>query len=344
MANRLLRFKELVVRPPLDLNKTSKTIEYFSFWRLQNKITLFALLAILVLSALFAVGSIALPAISTAQFIAFIVMTPALACLGIAACHSSNLESAKALREYQRLVHRLSETESSQITLDRFFYIASDLMAVAGQDGLLKKVSKSLVNTLGYSEETLLSTPFFEFIHPEDRDSTRKNIEALNLGLRSVGFENRYRAADGSYRILNWSAAADKELGVRFASARDMTEERNFHIRIQQILDAGPFLLMVKDSGGTVTNCNEALARSVGVSQSALLGQNAKHFTSSEFISTFFAMEHEVLETQRAITFDEILKVRGAQEIHHSTIFPIFDKAGEIVSIGKFSISHNSHK
>jgi hypothetical protein len=105
----------------LDLNEKKKTVEHFSFWRLQNKITLFSLLAILLLSALFAIGSIVLPTITTTQFIAYIVMTPAVACFGIAACHSSNLESAKAQREYKKLLLRLSETEDSQITLDRFF-------------------------------------------------------------------------------------------------------------------------------------------------------------------------------------------------------------------------------
>lgn len=323
----------------MDLNEKQKKIEYFSFWRLQNKITLLSLLAILFLSALFAIGSIVLPTITTTQFIAFIVMTPALACFGIAACHSSNLESAKALREYKKLILRLSETEDSQITLDRFFSISSDLMAVAGKDGFLKKVSTSLVNTLGYSEKVLLSTPFVEFIHPDDRESTRKNIEALHLGLRSVGFENRYRAANGTYRTLSWSAAADAELGVRFASARDVTDERNFHIRMKQILDSAPFLLMEKNIDGRVINCNIALARVLGVAPESVLGESANHFLKSEFISSFLEKEENVLKDQRSLTFDEVLSIEGVAVRHHSTIFPVLDQAGKTVSIGKVSLN-----
>jgi PAS domain S-box-containing protein len=326
----------------LDLNEKKKTVEHFSFWRLQNKITLFSLLAILLLSALFAIGSIVLPTITTTQFIAYIVMTPAVACFGIAACHSSNLESAKAQREYKKLLLRLSETEDSQITLDRFFSISTDLMAVAGKDGLLKKVSTSLVNTLGYSEKKLLSTPFFEFIHPDDQDPTRKKIEALNLGLRTVGFENRYRAADGTYRTFSWSAAADAELGVRFASARDITDERNFHIRVQQILDSVPFLMMVKDSDGTITSCTTALAHQLGVQRENLLGQNVNHFPTSEFIASCLKNEHEVLSSHQSLTFNEVLVIHGLPVRHLSTIFPILDQTRNVVSIGKVSLNINS--
>jgi PAS domain S-box-containing protein len=325
----------------LELNKKNK-IQHFSFWHLQNKITLYSLIAILLLSSLFAIGIIVLPTFSTTYFVAFLIMIPSLACFGIATCHSSSLESAKAMREHNKLLSRLSETEESQITLDRFFSISSDLMAVAGKDGLLKKVSSSLVNTLGYSEETLLTTPFFEFIHPEDQESTLKNIEALHLGLRSVGFENRYRTAKGTYRTLSWSAAADSELGVRFASARDVTDERNFHIRMDQIMDSAPFLLMVKDAEGTITSCNTAFSRSVGAPRDSLLGQSAKQVLTPESNSSVLSKEQEVLKTQHPLTFDEVLLDHGKATRHLTTIFPIIDEAGKTVSIGKVSLNIDS--
>ncbi|MNL27334.1 Virulence sensor protein BvgS precursor [compost metagenome] len=215
-------------------------------------------------------------------------------------------------------------------------------MAVAGKDGLLKKVSSSLVNTLGYSEKTLLTTPFIEFIHPDDQESTRKNIETLHMGVRSVGFENRYRAADGTYRTLSWSAAADSELGIRFASARDVTDERNFHIRMRQILDASPFLLMVKDREGKIINCNSAFIDFIGVSRDSLIGQSVDYFVKSEFIYSMLEKEQTVLKSQKPLTYDELLSVQNTEVKHHSTIFPIFDQTGKIVSIGKISLKMDS--
>ncbi|MFV3407959.1 PAS domain-containing protein [Bdellovibrio bacteriovorus] len=321
----------------LALNDKKKTIEYFSSWHVQNKITLISLIAILLLSALFVAAAILLPTITTTQIIAFIILIPAIACFGIATCHSSGLELEKARRDYDKMAQRLSETEDSQITLDRFFTISNDLMAVAGKDGRLKKVSKSLVNTLGYSEETLLSTPFFEFIHPDDRVSTRENIKALSLGLRSVDFVNRYRTAEGSYRTLSWSAAADDELGVRFASARDVTDERNFRTRMQQILDSAPFLLIVKDTEGTITNCNDAFAGVVGFTRESLLGKNIR-LLKSPFHSAPSEKEQEVLRSQIPVTYDEVLVTNGVEEKYLSTVFPIVDQTGKAISIGKVSV------
>ncbi|WP_246845587.1 PAS domain-containing protein [Bdellovibrio sp. ZAP7] len=323
----------------MDSNQKKKPIEYFNFWQIQNKMTLLSLIAVLVLAALYAIGNVLLPQYRTFQFVAFIVLIPTFACFGIATCHASNLESAKAKRVYGILLERLSETESSQLTLDRFFSISSDLMAVAGKDGLLKKVSSSLINTLGYSEDVLLTTPFFEFIHPDDKEATRKNIDALNLGLRTIGFENRYRAADGNFRTLSWSAAADKELGVRFASARDVTEERNYQIRMQQIMDAAPFILMIKDIEGIITGCNAALAESLNVSKEQLLGQNAKNLMTAESYAVIQVQEDQVLKSQRPLSFDEVLYDQGDARTYRSTIFPIFDQAGKIVSVGKVSIN-----
>ncbi len=328
----------------MNLSEKKKTIEDFRFWQLQNKITLFSLIAILLLSTLFVIAIIVLPTISASQFIIFIVMIPTLACFGIATCHSSNLESAKAQREFNKILLRLAETEDSQITLDRFFSISSDLMAVAGKEGLLKKVSTSLVNTLGYSEQALLTTPFFDFIHPDDKESTRKNIESLNLGLRSVGFENRYRTANGTYRTLSWSAAADAELGVRFASARDVTDERNFQNRIQQIFDSAPFMLIVKDQDGTITHCNSAFAQSAGAQRDSLLGQSAKYAQASDLLSSSLEKEQEVLRSQQPQTFEEVLLIQGTAVKHLSTIFPILDQTGKTVSIGKVSLNIDSIK
>ncbi|WP_413575593.1 PAS domain-containing protein [Bdellovibrio sp. HCB290] len=321
----------------MTLEDQEKTSGHFNFWLLQNRITYYSLIAILLLSAIFATGVMLFPAFITSQFVAFIVLIPALACLAVATCHASNLESSRALKEFQDMHNRVIEAEGSQITLDRFFSISSDLMAVAGKDGLLKKVSRSLIKTLGYNEQKLLSTPFVEFIHPDDRESTRKNIESLNMGVRSVGFENRYQTSSGDYRTLSWSAAADMELGVRFASARDITDERNFQIRVQKILDVAPFLLVVKDTTGIITSCNAAFANAIGVDRDLIIARHQDQFKESGLL-TSFAREQEVIESQRAVTFDEDIVVRGVQTRYHSTVFPIHDQMGEIASVGKVSL------
>ncbi|WP_081111861.1 PAS domain-containing protein [Bdellovibrio bacteriovorus] len=291
--------------------------------------TLYCLFGILFLSTLYAGASIMLPALTTTHTILYIILAPSLACFGIATSHASNLESEKAKNEYERIQARLSEVESSQITLDRFFSISSDLMAVAGSDGFLKKVSASLIKALGHSEETLLTTPFFDFIHPDDQESTRKCIEALNLGLRQVGFENRYRTKDGSYRTLSWSAAADRELGVRFASARDITFERDFRTLVEQIIDATPFYLLVQDQDGKISKCNNKFAHTFGVSKESLIGKNAEDYLPKDLV---------VLVKEKMKEFEITTSPQPFESKDHTfKIFPIFDNADNLISVGIFS-------
>jgi len=69
---------------------------------------------------------------------------------------------------------------------------------------------------------------YLDFVHPDDRDATLAEAAALADGSRdTVGFRNRYRAADGSYRWLEWSASASLSEGVVHAVARDITTQRD---------------------------------------------------------------------------------------------------------------------
>src|ERR1041384_839792 len=55
------------------------------------------------------------------------------------------------------------------IDLDRLFHLSLDLLAVAGFDGYFKRVSPSCERMLGYTEKELMSKPYLDFVHPDDR-------------------------------------------------------------------------------------------------------------------------------------------------------------------------------
>jgi PAS domain S-box-containing protein/putative nucleotidyltransferase with HDIG domain len=106
--------------------------------------------------------------------------------------------------------------------LTRYFDSSLDLLATASTDGYLTRVNPAWERVLGHSSETLCSRPFIEFVHPDDRAATVAEEAALADGSRdSVGFRNRYRAADGSYRWLEWSGSNNDEM--IHAVARDVT-------------------------------------------------------------------------------------------------------------------------
>ncbi|HUB72682.1 MAG TPA: HD domain-containing phosphohydrolase [Solirubrobacteraceae bacterium] len=115
--------------------------------------------------------------------------------------------------------NRRIETE-----LDCYFNGSLDLLATADMQGRFTRVNPAWERTLGYDAKTLCAKPFLEFVHPEDREATVAENAALAGGERDVrGFRNRYLAADGSYRWLEWSGHAQPEDGLIHAVARDVT-------------------------------------------------------------------------------------------------------------------------
>jgi two-component system sensor histidine kinase/response regulator len=79
---------------------------------------------------------------------------------------------------------------------------------------------------LGLTEEQLLSSRFLDRVHIDDLPATRRGLADLGGGQDVVGFENRYRTGDGSYRWLQWTAAPVIGQGIVYAAGRDITDRR----------------------------------------------------------------------------------------------------------------------
>jgi PAS domain S-box-containing protein len=116
--------------------------------------------------------------------------------------------------------------------LREFFDLSLNLWCVAGTDGYFKRLNPAWEATLGYTTEELLARPYLEFVHPEDRNATLAEASAVVGGRTTLTFENRYRAKDGSYRWLLWSAIVRPEKDVIYCVAADLTERKREEARL----------------------------------------------------------------------------------------------------------------
>ena len=141
------------------------------------------------------------------------------------------LAQQKTLLESRQLIIRAESqarksagvAQAAREELDRFFTLSLDLFVIAGYDGYFKKVNPAWEELLGFTVEELLSRPFLEFIHPDDRGITSAEYDRQRPGGRTDSFENRYLCKNGSYRRLSWNAVSLPEERLIYAAARDVT-------------------------------------------------------------------------------------------------------------------------
>lgn len=137
----------------------------------------------------------------------------------------------------------ITEKIKTEIELNQFFKLSMDLLCLANLDGYFLKLSHGWENVLGYNHDELTSQPFISFVHKDDVEQTLKELSKLTEGDYVIGFENRYRHKNGSYKILNWNAAPDKKTGLIYCVVRDVTIERRTEFKMRTTLHEKEILL-----------------------------------------------------------------------------------------------------
>ena len=146
----------------------------------------------------------------------------------------------------------INEPQRAQEELARFFALSLDMLCVAGFDGYFKRVNPAWENVLGYTAAELLSRPYLDFVHPDDRAATRVEAKRLADGLPVMYFENRYFHKDGTIRWLLWASASFPDEQLIYGAARDITEHKaaeQLRARTANIELLDALLLALTDTG-----------------------------------------------------------------------------------------------
>ena len=163
--------------------------------------------------------------------------------------------------------------------VERISELSPALLAVAGFDGYLREFNPAF-EVFGYSREELLSRPWVEFAHPDDRERMLQAAESLERGVDVMEVVNRIVCRDGSLRWVEWRTRVLPEEGLFYAAGRDLTESHHaaeeqaalrrvatvaaqgakpadvFHAvaeELGRLLDAGSSGLVRFDAGDTAT-------------------------------------------------------------------------------------------
>lgn len=102
--------------------------------------------------------------------------------------------------------------------------LSQDLLAIGELDGKLLGVNPAWTGTLGWSEADLVGKSARGLVHLDDQERTGAELVRLAGGQRTLRFENRLRARDGSYHWMSWNATPNN--GRIYAVGRDITERK----------------------------------------------------------------------------------------------------------------------
>ncbi|MBF0272390.1 MAG: response regulator [Magnetococcales bacterium] len=119
----------------------------------------------------------------------------------------------------------ITEIKRLREELDQFFALTPDLLCIASVDGFFLRLNATWEHTLGYSVDELMSRPYIDFVHPDDKAATGGAAQILVNHKPIYNFTNRYRHRDGGYRWLEWRS---RPMGkIIYAVARDITSHKH---------------------------------------------------------------------------------------------------------------------
>ncbi len=98
----------------------------------------------------------------------------------------------------------------------------AELAIIRDLGGKFVSLSPAWASLLGFAHDELRGTPLLRLIHPQDVWETHDVMDGINFTQMVIGYANRYRCRDGSYRRLEWTARLfeGRVLGI----ARDVTQ------------------------------------------------------------------------------------------------------------------------
>jgi PAS domain S-box-containing protein len=190
---------------------------------------------------------------------------------------------------------------------ERLFQTSHDLICITGTDGYFRQINPAFEQLLGWDENFLLKTSFFELIHPDDLETTYARISQLSSGADTISFTHRFRRKSGEYLYLHWVATPEPATGNVFAIARNITEEKIKEEKLQisednfrSFFENSQGLMCTHDLQGNFITVNAAGAQLLGYAPEEVVKMNLLDLIPPKHHPAFQYYLHEIRTTGKS--------------------------------------------
>jgi|GEM_PF-2022399 len=113
-----------------------------------------------------------------------------------------------------------------EVDLDNIFNLAPDIIAITDFSGNFKKLNPAASNLLGYTLEELLSRPFSDFLHPDQKQLKLEELANLRQKGNAYYIEEQYLTKEGRSKWLAWTSQPLVGEQLIYSVAKDITEKK----------------------------------------------------------------------------------------------------------------------
>jgi PAS domain S-box-containing protein len=214
---------------------------------------------------------------------------------------------------------------------------------VVTQDGKIKFVNLLISRISGYSESELISRPFVDLVHPDDRQPlVRYHIDRLKgeqapatYAFRVIDKNGAVRWVENNVSIITWDG---KPATLNFLI--DITQRKHAEIALQEsrktiqaLIDATPETMLLVDTDGKVLAANEIAAMRFGLEKTVRIGRNSREFFPADAAVKRGQKFKEVLSSGKPLCFAEEDNGRH----YHYSLYPVFDAEGKVEKVAVFA-------
>lgn len=237
------------------------------------------------------------------------------------------------------ILERESHLQQSEEAYRNVVEGTDDLIVRVSPEGRFLFVNHTAARVLGLAPNQCLGRPVFDFIHPDDRETTKHAlVRACQSGEPGFKLENRQVGSNGNVSLMQWNVSITRNstgqvLGFN-GIARDITEQKLTENQLRKLslaVEQSPESIVITDLNAIIEYVNQTFVDNTGYTREEVIGRNPRILHSGKTPPETFKSLWEALSTGH-LWKGELHNRRkdGSEYVELATITPIRQSDGNI--------------